>query len=151
MSHVLELGLASVQTCINQSRNVQVLTYSKQGSGLSHLGSEGFHRILFWTRGVWWVRVGEGRGKGICTRQHTKAGTEKRFLSTCCSLSFIAGIFEQKLTVQRNPRLAPLHFQLLFYSLFLHLGPSYLHNEKKFGGEEGHVSISKGLPCQFIL
>ena len=77
--------------------------------------------------------------KGPSGRSTPRQG--ESFLSTYCSLSFTARIFEQKLTVRRNPLLAPLHFQLLFYSLFSHLGPSYLHNEKRFGGEKEQVSI----------
>lgn len=85
-------------------------------------------------------------------KEPARGGTPKRdqrkdFLSACCSLSFIARIFEQKLTVRRNPLLALLHFQLLVYPLFVHLGPSHLHNEKRSGGEAEHVSIVKGLPC----
>lgn len=101
--------------------------------------------IVLDSRGM--VGKGWGGGRRSCTRHHTKAGTEKDFFFTWCFLSFIVRIFEQKLTVLRNPLLAPLHFYLLFYSLFSHLRPSYLHNEKRFGGEEGHVSIVMGLPC----
>lgn len=92
-----------------------------------------------------WGVVGEGVGrerKRSLWRQHTKAGREKDFLATHCSLSFPARAFEQKLTVQRNPLLAPLHFHLLCYSLLLHLGPSHLHNEKRSGGEEGQAAIA---------
>ena len=113
--------------------------YSKQDPGLSYLGSEGLQRILFQTHGLCWRREGGKRGKGGLRKEHTRQG--ESFLSTYCSLSFTARIFEQKLTVRRNPLLALLHFQLLFYSLFSHLGPSYLHNEKRFGGEEERVSI----------
>lgn len=118
--------------------------YSKPSSGLRHLGSEGYC-----SRHMGCGGGGRGRGE---EKEPAWGGTpkleqRKDFLSASCSLSFIARIFEQKLTVRRNPLLALLHFQLLVYSLFVHLGPSYLHNEKRFGGEEGHVSIVKDVPC----